>query len=316
LDVDLMTSVRDNAVVLPGLGAATLSLPALAPARIEVRDTAATIRAGPVVLTLPEDPDRDAVGWASMRRMDLRCAGQELRVRLDDVDPYRDCYHIMVANRLPPDKVRRWEQVFNDAWALLVHHVPQQAEDLATGLRVLVPLAGTGEGPGVSATSCDAVGAFALTEPSNASELAATLVHENRHSRLAALHDIVPLCRATNTELYFAPWRNDPRPIGGLLHGVYAFAGVIGVWRELRRLPDLQLLSQARFAELREQVRHGIETLLRSDALTDAGRCFVEAVRSSVEEMLAEPVPEPVAAAARDALTGKLVAWRLRNAVI
>jgi hypothetical protein len=36
---------------------------------------------------------------------------------------------------------------------------------------------------------------------------------------------------------YYVPWRDDPRPISGLLQGAYAYLGVTGFWRT-RRQPD------------------------------------------------------------------------------
>ncbi|WP_433731951.1 aKG-HExxH-type peptide beta-hydroxylase [Actinoplanes sp. CA-051413] len=31
--------------------------------------------------------------------------------------------------------------------------------------------------------------------------------------------------------MHHAPWRDNPRPLGGLMHGVYAFFGFAGLWR-------------------------------------------------------------------------------------
>ena len=45
------------------------------------------------------------------------------------------------------------------------------------------------------------------------SDLAVALVHEFQHSKLAALHRLVPLYDRTDPARYFAPWRPDPRPM-------------------------------------------------------------------------------------------------------
>ena len=52
-----------------------------------------------------------------------------------------------------------------------------------------------------------------------------TLVHEFQHSKLSAMLDLVPLTDPDDHGRYFAPWRVDPRPLAGLLQGVYAFVG-------------------------------------------------------------------------------------------
>jgi len=62
------------------------------------------------------------------------------------------------------------------------------------------------------------------------------MVHEFQHSKL------------------WAPWRTDPRPLGGLLQGVYAFLGVADTWRALAARPALGDLAMREFAEAREQV--------------------------------------------------------------
>ena len=60
--------------------------------------------------------------------------------------------------------------------------------------------------------------------------LASVLVHECQHAKLNAVLDLIPLSRPDQAR-YYAPWREDPRPLGGLLHGAYAYLGVSDFWR-------------------------------------------------------------------------------------
>jgi HEXXH motif-containing protein len=46
-------------------------------------------------------------------------------------------------------------------------------------------------------------------------------VHEVQHLKLAALLDIVTLTMPGEHDRYYAPWRDDPRPLSGLLQGTY-----------------------------------------------------------------------------------------------
>jgi len=50
-------------------------------------------------------------------------------------------------------------------------------------------------------------------------------------------------------ELFYAPWRDDPRPLLGLLHGIYAFTAVhrIGWWLHEFR-PRLVTFRQLQFS--------------------------------------------------------------------
>ena len=84
------------------------------------------------------------------------------------------------------------------------------------------------------------------------------MVHEFQHSKL------------------WAPWRTDPRPLGGLLQGVYAFLGVADTWRALAARPALGDLAMREFAEAREQVDVALGELTGAGALTPAGEVFVD----------------------------------------
>src|SRR5690606_2824855 len=124
------------------------------------------------------------------------------------------------------------------------------------GVRALVPVSPPTGSSGVSATSVDAFGAVALSLPSDAPALAATLVHEFQHTKLSALLDLVPLLRPDRTTpeeqatsgkvaQCYAPWRPDPRPLSGLLQGVYAHLGLCGFWHERYRAGGRDVLYAA-----------------------------------------------------------------------
>jgi HEXXH motif-containing protein len=74
-----------------------------------------------------------------------------------------------------------------------------------------------------------------------------TLVHEFQHSELSVVPDLTRLYDAGPDEFYYAPWRNDPRPFGGLLQGVYAFIGVADTCRCLAARPYLSDTAQREF---------------------------------------------------------------------
>ena len=76
--------------------------------------------------------------------------------------------------------------------------------------------------------------------------MAETLVHEFQHVKLCGLLDMVPLA-ASGAEKVYAPWRQDPRPAGGLLQGIYAHLGIVRFWQSQRQAetdPDGILRAQ------------------------------------------------------------------------
>jgi HEXXH motif-containing protein len=191
----------------------------------------------------------------------------------------------------------QWQSLFQEAWRLLATHLPERAAELSAGLRTLVPLS-TDAKAARSATIRHAFGVFGLSRPPSPEEFAVTMVHEFQHSKLSALLDLAPLIDPDDQARYFAPWRRDPRPLAGLLQGVYAFAGVADTWRALRAEGRLGEHAEAQFAATRLQVDRGLTAIERSGALTNAGVQLTERLRDTTDELLAEPLPHGVAAEA------------------
>jgi HEXXH motif-containing protein len=296
LDAELTAYVRDGAVAVPTLGRAGHPRSDFAAVRLRVRRGELEVK-----------------GWEGLRWITADAGGKQLRLALDDLDPYRDCHHIPAAGRLRPDQLPEWNERFAQAWDLLVRYAPARADELAAGLRCLVPLADLGPGPARSATARDSFGSFGLTTPESAVDFAVTLVHEFQHSKLSALLDLVSMYDADAPDRYYAPWRLDPRPVGGLLQGVYAFLGVADLWHRLRAAPGLGELAEREFAVIREQVRHALRTLRGSPALTAPGRRLAAGLNATMDSLMAEPLPAPVTRQARSALARNHEAWRARN---
>jgi HEXXH motif-containing protein len=56
------------------------------------------------------------------------------------------------------------------------------------------------------------------------------IVHETGHARLHHANERFPLCLGADRATYYSPWRGDPRPATGVLHGAYVFSLVLGFW--------------------------------------------------------------------------------------
>jgi hypothetical protein len=52
--------------------------------------------------------------------------------------------------------------------------------------------------------------------------LAESVVHECMHLQLSLIEDVVPLVAGAN-EVYLSPWRQETRPISGVVHALYVF---------------------------------------------------------------------------------------------
>lgn len=193
---------------------------------------------------------------------------------------------------ISPDYISRWERCLNEAWQLLANHHQPIATALSRVVKTIVPANEVNFGNPVSATSGWAWGALILSLPADGLSLAEALVHELHHLVLSAVEDVAPLVTGSNASLFYAPWREDPRPLPGLLHGAYSFLGVTDFWlRELRAGPSSHAdRAQLAFAQRRLNVSEALTQLRDCTGLTDVGRMLVAQMAFRAAEWTAEPV--------------------------
>ncbi|MFJ6656850.1 HEXXH motif domain-containing protein [Streptomyces sp. NPDC091377] len=327
-------ALTDGTLHLPGLGTARLPDPAPGLAvglartddgRLTLEGTGRdgrprTVRCHPA--TAPVTADDHDPHWLPLRTLTLTHPAPHgpLAVPLDDLDPYRDLDDPMPPARLDPGEARAWQSLFTEAAALL-------AEPGGSGpgrmdpawIRSVVPWGRTAATPPapptvlLSGSSADAFGAMVISRPATALPLAETLVHEFQHSKLGALLHLFPLLDDDRAARYYAPWRGDPRPLTGLLHGAYAFTAVAGFWRDRMTDPVHADRGAYHFALRRLQCRLAVRTLLTSGRLTPAGHRLVSGLAGTLDAWLREPVPPAALARARTAASLHRTEWRLRN---
>jgi hypothetical protein len=69
------------------------------------------------------------------------------------------------------------------------------------------------------------------------------IIHETLHDELNVFMKFYDL-HIDNHELYYSPWRDDPRPIRGLIHAIYVFTGIYQYYFNFLQNPaHLSLLS-------------------------------------------------------------------------
>jgi HEXXH motif-containing protein len=248
-------------------------------------------------------------GWRPMRQIRVAHSGQELAVWLDDLSPFRAFGDPLPAEPLSDEAVLDWTSALDRTWRLLVSRHPEQAEGLSDGLAALVPRQRSNKFRESSATSADAFGSVELVLPADAPTLAAMLIHEFAHSKLNGLFELVTLDVENRDETCYAPWRDDPRPLHGLLHGVYSFLAVTDFWRA----EGVDDMAHFRFELHRLQTTGAIDTIERSGLLTEVGQRFVAVMRAHVLGWQHHPVPERLRRAAAQVVLDHRATWRLRH---
>ncbi|MET0423107.1 MAG: HEXXH motif-containing putative peptide modification protein [Actinoplanes sp.] len=239
-------------------------------------------------------------------------AGLTLRVCLEDTDPIRARLGLTPTGPLDAADRESWRRHLDEAWRILATRHPAAATLMAGILTVIVPVEPDPGAGGISATSADAFGAVAISPPTDPVALAVGLLHECRHSVLNAVRTLFDLVRPDAPRGY-SPWRDDPRPPFGILHGAYAYQAVTRFWRDEVRQGHGGALAAFEFARWRAAVAGAADDLLGGGALTAAGHRFTSALRDEAVAQLDEPVDPRVARLAAGANLDHRVRWRLRN---
>lgn len=322
LAFSLEVPVRWGAVPLPGLGCATF--PGREPwavARATGHDgnlrmaTAGTeVRVGP-------DWQRPAAGWLPARRLVLGPEGAALRLVLEEHDPYRAFSAPQAPRVLSPAEDRVWRSSLAETWGILLRDEPAMADAMQQGVLVsIAPTEPRERFRPYSSSSGEAFGGVSASLPDSPSQLAATLVHEFQHIKLGAVIHLDPLLHRAEApgereELFYAPWRDDPRPLEGLLQGIYAFFGVTRFWRSHRRATDSKCspLADFEFALCREQVWSTLNAVRHHARLTPVGHYLLDSMGELCARWMTEEVPAGKLRLAREAMADHRARWRAHH---
>ncbi|MEV0898117.1 HEXXH motif-containing putative peptide modification protein [Actinoplanes sp. NPDC049802] len=207
-----------------------------------------------------------------------------------------------------------WAGHLTAAWQVLVARHRPVAEEAAATYTLLTPLASPSRGQN-SGTYEDAFGCLAMSPPIHAVFGAATVAHELRHAELAVLMDLFTLVEPDDDGLYYAPWRPDPRPARGLLHGVYAHLGLSAFWAAEASAAGPGSEAEIQLARWRQAAASGAQTLLDEARLTELGRLFVTAVRDELRRWGQVPISAAAAESARRQAETHRREWLRRNCV-
>ncbi|WP_239115656.1 FxsB family cyclophane-forming radical SAM/SPASM peptide maturase [Planotetraspora kaengkrachanensis] len=310
---DIDVPATEGIVTLPSLGQAVLP-PMVETATVQCHTHGAEIAGGHAIVTIPADPRTDGPGWTGLRDLSAEAGAYALHVVVDDLDPYRMPGVANLRERLPADEVGDWQTMLGEAWNILVRHHPQVAEDVSGAINVFTPLVAPAQGQ-TSASSRETFGCIALSIPPDPVTMAVTLAHETQHAKLSALLDLVPLTRPDDGSRYYAPWREDPRPVPGLLQGAYAYLGVTDFWRRQRLVEsgDAATNAAAEFHQWRAAALMVTRTLLGSGRLTEPGEHFATTMAQRLDAWADEPVSPRAQSLSRERAERHLTRWRERN---
>ena len=138
----------------------------------------------------------------------------------------------------------------------------------------LVVVKGMPDLPYFSGSASDTWGAMHMSTPSNPVVLAESLTHEAAHFWLHLVEEVGEFAPgAWEENEWISPWREDPRPIGGIIHGVHVFSSaalVLSQWLRKGTTTPAGVRREdieARASFLVAQVEEGITELSRHSGL-------------------------------------------------
>ncbi|GAA5044329.1 uncharacterized protein HNP84_004603 [Thermocatellispora tengchongensis] len=223
-------------------------------------------------------------GQETTWREAVRLTRGDFSVLLEDSDPHRDCHQWPASGRLRDEEIAQWRRAFEAAWDLIASDYPRYAPGLRAGLTTITPLMTAPSSRPVSSTARHAFGAVAAALPADPATLALLILHEFQHVKLGAVLDMYDLYDESDTTLYHAPWREDPRPLEGLLQGTYAHIAVSDFWRVRRHAVEGEARQEAQenFTRWWSHTAAAVETLTGSGKMTPLGMRFVSAMRETL----------------------------------
>ena len=316
LTFSIQVPMRNGIVVLPTLGVARLPGRQQRYAVAEVRAAAgrAVLQAAATIVPVGGDSGAARL-WRPAAMLRMSATGQETVLPLETDDPYRGDVKLLPPEEVSASTLRSWQEVFQAAWELLVRHHPQAFTMVRKTLRSVAPLPSSPFRV-ASSSNKDSFGAVRMSLPPDPAACAVTLIHESRHSVLTALMHMLPLVIGDDEqERFFAPWRNDPRPLTSLLHGAYSYVGIVDFWRVYRNVGagPAAALANFEFAHWRKPTWHVIHVLRARPELTPAGRRLVAGLARRMAGWLTEPVPRESLAAGAAMAADRRALWRLRH---
>lgn len=134
------------------------------------------------------------------------------------------------------------------------------------------------------------IGSIFLPDVHDSTLIAECMIHECLHQYLYRLEHVSSIFENSlgNEELYYSPWKDEPRPLNMVLHGAFVFTGVIMFYNELckKDLPNKYIINfKERIVYRYMQVNIALNVLTHNNKFSKFGNDILQILRSYNDEI-------------------------------
>lgn len=172
-------------------------------------------------------------------------------------------------------------------------HLPELYDRFATDIS-FIGLLDAENADVFNASNSTYFGGFIVAAIDHPHELAAYAVHEHAHNLLFAIETVEPTLEGEQGNYEgprtYSPWRDDLRPLRGLLHAIFVHLPVCAFWLSVVRNPEDEALKRYALDQLTRfliQIDVGLDMLDRHAQLTPNGENLLASIRSEASRLRA-----------------------------
>jgi HEXXH motif-containing protein len=268
-------------IVLPGIGVYLESSQLNGYQRIRVN-----VCNGSIVV---EAAGRTGKCSLNVKQCEVPVIADGIELNAMDADLRRAARESFDFEELGREEVIKWRSPLEQAWGWISECAPMLAEEMLMSVRAIIPVRSRSVDVHTSASFRETPGLIALSWTPDASIMVEALVHEYHHQKLNTLLNVDPIIIGPSTDAqYYSPWRPDARPLTGILHGAFAFQGILHFYKEMFEA-EVPLLHETRIRQrmylLKGQVQTALNTLRGVAQLSPLGEALVDAMWEKIDKL-------------------------------
>lgn len=187
---------------------------------------------------------------------------------------------------LTPTSTIKWLSSLEEAWFWIDSCSSLLASEIVMGVQSLVPVHSHAIDVHRSQTFREIPGLLVLSWMSDTSVIVEALVHEYHHHKLNALLNLDPIIVKGSPEaIYYSPWRDDPRPLSGILQGIYVFQAVLEFGHKMLKT-DIPVLQEKRLQQrvytAKKQLLTALKVLKTNAEFSLIGQALIEGIEKNI----------------------------------